>query len=172
MSRRERIGGLLLLLAVVVAVRLGTYLFHWYAYAEERGELQALSTRLEEAGVVVVQTQQRSDHLRDEIERIDRELKADERAISAYDRHARDGALPGHLYGSYRADLEAYNRVVGQRNARFERWKEVVVRNHASVNRFNALADSMRAIAAEIGEPYYPIPSPVEVAVERGILPE
>lgn len=172
MSRRQRIAGLLLLLATVITIRLGVYLYRWYAYAGEREVLHEMSTRLEQAGMQVVQTRQEADLLRQEIERLDRALGAGERAVAAYGEHAESGALPRHLYPSYRADLEEYNRGVGERNARFERWKEVVRRNHAAVDRYNALADSMRAVALEIDDPYYPIPSPVEIAAEQGTEPE
>jgi hypothetical protein len=171
-KRRQRLLGLLLLLGIVAATKLGQQLYGWFAYAEERSELQALSTRLEGAGLEVIRTQLGADSLRSEIERMDADLAARKREVGAFERHVRDGALPAHLYESYRTELGAYNRRVEGRNDLFGRWKETVFRNHAAVTRYNALADSIRGLAARIGEPYFQIPSPVELAVERGLIGE
>lgn len=168
--RRQRLAGLLLLLGIVVATKLGQQLYGWFAYGEERAELQELSVRMEGAGLEVIRTQLGADTLRAEIERLDDDLEARKEAVGAYESHVRDGALPAHLYDAYRAELGEYNRRVESRNALFSRWKEIVFRNHAAVGRYNTLADSIRGLATRIGEPYYQIPSPVELAVEKGLL--
>lgn len=170
MKRRQRVASLLVLVGVLIAFKLSQQLYGWFAYADERVQLQELSVRLEDAGLSVMRTQLGADSLRAEIERMDRRLGEERRAVSAYDRHVRDGALPAHLYDAYRTELERYNRRVEERNALFNRWKEIVGGNHAAVGRYNALADSIRTLATRIGEPYFQIPSPVELAVKRGLV--
>lgn len=171
MRRRERLAGLLLLVALLAAVNLGRQVYGWFAYADERGALQGLSDRLEVAGLEVMRTQLGADSLRRRIQQMDRELGSRKQSVAAFERFVQDGALPAHLYDAYRAELDGYNRQVQGRNEVFARWKEVVVRNHAAVGRFNGLADSIRSLADRIGEPYFQIPSPVEIAAERGLVP-
>lgn len=170
MSRRERIGALLLILAAIAVAKLGQQVFRWFAYAEEREQLQALGLQVERAGLEVVHTGLRADSLRAMIERTDRELAAAKTAVSAYHRHAVGGALPAHLYGAYQEELNAYNRSVTQRNAHFEEWQRVVTQNHDAVNRYNELADRIRALATRMGEPYYSVPSPAELALRHGLV--
>ncbi|HEX7240540.1 MAG TPA: hypothetical protein VF263_09755, partial [Longimicrobiaceae bacterium] len=98
------------------------------------------------------------------------ELARERRALDAYGRGSEGGALPSHLYAAYRTDLDRYNEHVERRNVRFREWRKVIQRNHASVDRYNALMDSVRAAARTLGDPYYPVPSPIEAAEERGIL--
>lgn len=171
MARRERVIALLLLLTLVVAVKMGDQLYRWYAFADERERLRAWSEQLEEAGAEVIRTQMRADSLREVIRAADAELKAARRAIERYESFAREDALPEHLYGSYRREVDEYNRGVGARNQGFSDWREVVMRNHAAVARYNALVDSIRRTAERIGEPYIAIPSPAEAAARRGVLP-
>jgi hypothetical protein len=167
---RQRLASVLLVLGGVVAIRQGQELFHSYVYADELTRLDRMVNVLEEDGVQVVRTRMRADSLRAIIEEIDRELVKRKEAVSAYDRHVSQGALPSRLYTAYRRELDAYNRRVMERNQVFERWKAVVVENHAAVGRYNSRADTIRALADRIGEPYFRIPSPVEAAAERGIL--
>lgn len=171
MKRRERVVALLALLGLVIVVRLGTYLYRWYAYAEERATLQGLSTEVSEAGAGVVRTQLTADSLAREIERLDEELRQERGRFELYERMARSNELPTGVYRVYRGWLAEYNRRVEERNARFERWREVVEENHRQVDRYNALADSIRGLAESIGDPYFEIPSPAEAAVEEGVPP-
>lgn len=160
---------LLVLLGLVIAVRLGAYLFGWYAHAEERAVLQGLSARVAEAGVGVVSTQLAADSLEREIERLDVELEEEQGGFTLYERMARTSPLTPSVYRAYRGRLAEYNRKVAARNETFERWRVVVDENHREVDRYNALADSIRAVAASIGDPYYEIPSPAEAAMEYGL---
>lgn len=169
MNRRRRLLLLLAVLFVVVGGKLGVQLFRWYAYAEERARLGAVTHRLEDSGFEVVRTQLTADSLREQIERADSQLYAARRGVSIYDKYAVGGSLPTHLYDTYRAELDEYNRHVGDRNRWFEEWKEVVARNHRAVESYNARVDTMRALAAEIGEPYISIPTPAEIASRRGL---
>src|SRR5690606_27909837 len=98
MRGRQRLGALLLLLAVLLAVKLGQQVYRWFAYAEERAQLQALSARLEGAGLEVMRTQRGADSLRARIEALDEDLAERKREVGAYDRHVRGGAPPSDLY--------------------------------------------------------------------------
>ena len=167
--RPSRVGGLLTVLALVVALKIGHDLWRWWAYAEERAELRSLTARLEEVGVEVVRTQLAADSLRHGILRSDSALNLARDRVDAYESWTEGGVLPGELYARYRGELASFNRQVAERNERLTRWEEVVVRNHTVVARYNELADSIRLVAARIGEPYYPVPTPVELAERRGI---
>lgn len=171
MRRRERLLGVAVVLALLVAARIAHQTYQWYAHDEERARIHGLTARLEDAGLGVVTTQLAIDSLRLIVEEMDRELEGTRAAIAAYERHAVGGALPAHLYEAYRGDLELHNRKVVERNAKFDELRAVASRNHAAVRRYNALSDSIRATAAEMGEPYYSIPTPAEIAHERGLTP-
>lgn len=171
MRRRERLLGVAAILAVLVLAKVGHQAYRWYAHDEERARIQALSGVLEDVAIEVVASQLVSDSLRAEIESTDRELETTRAAIARYEEHSIGGALPARMYGPYRRELQAHNRRVEERNAMYERWRDAIARNHAAIDRYNALADSIRATAAAMGEPYYSIPTPAEVALERGLSP-
>jgi hypothetical protein len=161
---------LLLVLAAVIALKLGQQLFRYYAYQEERAALANMRERLVDAGVEVVTTRVRADSMRAELESTDRKLKEGHRSVNRYGRFAQDGALPNEVYSSYRKDLLRYNERVTERNQRLREYQTVVDRNHIATERYNRLSDSIAALAARIGDPYYPIPKPVEAAAERGLI--
>lgn len=167
----ERFKGLAIVMALLVAAKVGHQTYRWYAHDEERARIESLTGELEDVAIEVVSSQMVADSLRDSIQASDEELEAARAAIAAYEAHAVGGALPVHLYEPYRRELEAHNRRVVARNRSFERWRAAVDRNRAAVTRYNALADSIRMTAAEMGEAYYSIPTPAEVALERGIRP-
>lgn len=160
---------LLAVLGLVIAVRLGSYLVGWYAHAEERETLRALSEQVEAAGVGVVRTQLAADSLERQIERLDGELREERARFGLYERMAERDRLTVNVYRLYRGWLAEYNRKVEERNGWFERWRAVVEENHREVDRYNTLADSIRRLAESIGDPYYGIPSPAEAAVEHGL---
>jgi hypothetical protein len=170
MSARDRIRGLLLILVVLIGAKAVHQTYRWFAFGAERAQLQEMRERVADAGVEVVRTAAKADTLHRQIKQMDHDLEARQRAVDRYNRYARDGTLGAHLYDSYRADLDGYNARVMERNARVEEWEGVIARNREAVNRYNLLADSIRAVAARIGDPYFPIPLPVEAAVERGLL--
>lgn len=161
---------LLTVLAAVIALKLGQQLFQYYAYQEERAALTTMREQLVDLGVEVVTTRLRADSLRTEIKEADAKLQEGRRTVDRYGRYADGGALPGDVYANYRKDLLRYNKAVTERNKRLRTYQEVVDRNHAATDRYNRLADSMAALAARIGDPYYPIPRPVEAATERGLI--
>jgi hypothetical protein len=59
---------------------------------------------------------------------------------------------------------------VSERNELFADWRATVEANHEHVRRYNRLVDEIREGAARMGEAYFPIPSPAEVAYRRGLL--
>lgn len=160
---------LLLVAFALLAMNLGRQGYRWIAYADEREELALLTTRLESAGLAVMQTQLLADSLRAGIEAADARLRQDRLALDRMERRAEGRGLPPALYDEYRYALERYNQQVLERNDRFQRWRGVVSRNHASVDLYNQLADSMRALGTRMGEPYLAIPSPAELAVRHGL---
>lgn len=163
---------LVVLLVVVVAAMIGREVYRWWLFQEEREELVRMRERLVETGVAVVRAETRLDTLRHAVDRMDRVLERDRRALDVYARSAREGTLPPHLYAAYREDLKHYNQKLERRNARYREWEEERARGRAALDHYHALADSIRTLAREVGEPYYPVPSPVEAAVERGVLRE
>lgn len=169
MTRRSRIHGLLAVLLVVATVQASTHLFRWYAYSGERGHLIVLREQLVDAGAEMVRAQLDVERLEAEINAEDRQLEIHRRAVEAYNRHARDGALPGHLYDAYRRELNDFNTRVQKRNAWLAEWNADRARRDAASVRYTALADSMQAVAARAREPFYPIPLPAEAAAERGV---
>lgn len=165
-----RARALLLVLVLVVAGMLAKEGYEWFAYAEDRAQLRSMRTRLVDAGVEVLQSQARLDTLRKEIQREDRKLEDERRGLRAYGRHSRGGELSMPLYEAYRGELERYNGHVGRRNDRFHEWEAVLERKRSAVSRYNALVDSVRRIADKLGDPYYPVPTPLEAAAERGVV--
>lgn len=161
---------LLFLLLLVVAGKLAKEGYDWFAYADDRTRLRAMRTRLVDAGVEVLRSQARLDTLRREIQGEDRKLEEERRGLKAYGKHSRGGELSMPLYEAYRGDLERYNEHVGRRNERFHEWEGVLERKRSAVSRYNALVDSVRRIAGELGDPYYPVPTPLEAAAERGVV--
>jgi hypothetical protein len=166
----ERVRMLLLLLLVVVAGKLGAEWLRWTTSGEERAQIGVLRDQVLDAGVEVVRAQARADTLRVAIEREDSALERQRLALERYTGRAKGGALSSDLYARYRRELARYNAHVTTRNERFARWQQERMRNRAAVDRYNQLSDSIRAIAGRIGEPYYPVPLPIEAAAERGLI--
>lgn len=160
------------LLICVAVGKIGTELYRWNASAEERMELQRLGAALEEAGLAVIRTQVEATKRLAEIRQMDRGLRLFRGSISAQERRAVRGRMPDGLYDDYLYSLDSYNGSVAARNRRIEEWREAIARNQSEVDRYNSLADSIRSIATALGEPYFPIPTPAEVAVRNGFVPD
>jgi hypothetical protein len=171
MTWRERTRAILAGLLIVVAFQSAKELYRWVAYRDERGRLRALTGTLETTGARVVATQSEAERLRRAIEARDRQLEDDRRVIARYEDRAVDGAIPEALYPAYRRHINEYNRKVGERNEWYAQWKRAVEANDRAVNRYDSLADTMRALAERMGDPYYNVPSPLELAARRGLLP-
>jgi hypothetical protein len=166
---RSRLGAVVLVLVVVILLKFGQEGYRWHAYSSEREQLRELSGRLEDAGYRVIRTQLRADSLRDSVLAADSVLAVARTGLKSYEAHADRGRLPPGLYDRYSRELESFNRTVVERNGRLAEWESAVEQNHEAVSRFNRLADSMRSVAAAMGEPYYDVPSPVEMAARRGL---
>jgi chromosome segregation ATPase len=169
MSRSLRF--LLFLLLAIVGVLLSQEVYRWAAFADERARVRDLREELLDVGAALVETRTELDRLRGTVVDADRELAAENRALQQYNRHARHNRLPQHLYDAYRADLARYNEHVVERNARVAELEAVLRREHANVARYNALSDSIHALAVRMGKPYYVVPTPLEAALERRASP-
>lgn len=168
MSEQKRF--LLLMLALAVVLLVGRELYRYVAYGDERRLLIALREQVVDAGASVTRTRQQSDSLRTLVEGADQELEREVRILRRYNRQARGGLLPPDVYERYARDRARYEEVLARRNGWFEEWRGVIGRNHTAVDRYNLLADSIRSVAGRIGDPYFPVPLPIEAAAERGIV--
>ena len=166
----RRIHPLVFLVLVIVGVKLSEQLYQWAAFGEERAQLKELRGRLVVSGSAIMKTGAEADSIREEIRAEDTELESEQRAVRRYSGYATEGALPHELYVRYRDDLARYNLHVAERNAKLRDWQEVVERKHAAIDRYNGLADSIRGVAERMGEPYYAVPTPLEAAVESGMI--
>jgi hypothetical protein len=166
---RDRIRIFILFTCAIVAVELAHDVYRLYAFADERAQLRVLNGMVDSAGVAVVRTQLREDSLRTRIEAMDRALENSRGGFDEYDRRARDGSLTGGAYEQYRARIARYNDRLAVRNAWVARWQRAVSDNRGAEKQYQALAEQIRSIAAEMGEQHYNIPSPVEAAVKNGM---
>lgn len=166
----SRVRPLLFLLLVIVGVKLSDEVYRWAVFGEERALVRTLRHDLVEAGAVIVATRVQSDSMREVMRAEDERLEEERRTLRRYDRMATGGTLPHPVYLRYKRDLDRYNEHVTARNARLRVWQEVLARNHTAVDRYNLLADSVRALALRMGDPYYAVPTPLEAAQERGLV--
>jgi hypothetical protein len=170
-ARAARLRALLTAIVVILAIQLARQAYSWVVYRDERAQLTALRVRVVDAGAELIRARAKADSVRTAIEAEDGRLAEARRGLDAWGRHARDGTLPGHLYASYRRDLDDFNRRVEARNERAAVWHTIAEERRTAAVRYDALADSIRAIARRIGDPYYAVPLPAEAAAERGIAP-
>jgi predicted RNase H-like nuclease (RuvC/YqgF family) len=171
MSWRERARAILAGILIVLAFQSAKELYRWFAYSDERGELRSFSRSLDTTGVRVVATQSEAERLRRTIEARDRELATGREEIARYESRAVDGEIPEAIYPAYQRRIAEYNRKVKERNEWFARWQRVVDENSRAVDHYDSIADTMRALADRMGDPYYNVPSPLELAARRGLLP-
>jgi hypothetical protein len=167
----KRIWTVLAFAGALLGAKLAHELYRWVAYAEERALLLELREQVVDAGAELIRATLSADSLHAIIQADDRALRSGERGVERYERFARDGALPGHLYDAYRADVSAYRQQVAQRNRRAEEWNALTARRRGAAERYDLLADSVRSIAARIGDPFFPVPLPAEAALEQGVEP-
>jgi len=167
---RRQFAALGLLLLAVILVKVGEEAYRWFAFADQREQLREMDSRLEETGYQLVRSQIGVDSLRAMVEWSDAQLTEGRSRLDSIEQFADRGTLPPGLYDRYRAELSGFNRRVAERNAIVNDLESAVRRNHSMVDRYNVLADSIRAVAAALGEPYYNVPSPVELAARRGLI--
>jgi hypothetical protein len=164
------INPLLFLLLVILGVKLSDSVYLWLRFGPERAQVQVLRAGLVDAGAQYVQTRQKGDSMRAVLRAEDEQLEVEERRLRRYDGYASSGGLPPDVYERYREDLTRYNRHVTERNAKLADWQEVQARHNAAASRYTVLADSLNALATRMGDPYYAVPTPLEAAIERGII--
>jgi hypothetical protein len=170
-SWREPARLLFLILALFVAVELGQDAYRWIAYRGERAQLRDIGPVLDSAGVAMVRGDLRIDSLRAVIAGRDRELDRMSKSLDRYTSHSVDGSVPIQIYGAYRRDLARYNHSVDERNRLIREYQLVSGRRSDAAQRYYLLADSMRALAKRMGDPYYEVPLPAELAVKHGVRP-
>jgi predicted nucleic acid-binding Zn-ribbon protein len=171
MTHRERLISMLVVLLLLAGAKLVQQLYSFYASKEERIEIARLEMGIEDAGFGIISTQIEADSLLEEVRRLDEELRAGRTRIEELERRLVGGSVTLAEERSYRERLAAHNGRVDERNAIYRRWRATVDNNSTYVERYNAIADSIRALANALGEPYYPILSPAEIAVRREGLP-
>jgi hypothetical protein len=167
--RNQRTFALLAILLFVGMIKLGQQFYRWVAFEEERERISALSSELEEAGLGVIASQLRSDSIRSVVGSIDEDLAVSRERLDVFERQLSARSISAGVERDYRRELTTHNLTVEHRNDLLSEWMEVIEMNHQQVARYNALVDSIRALASEMGEPYYPIPSPAEIASRNGI---
>ena len=167
MTRRDRFLSVIFVLTVLGGLKLAHQLYRFYAFAEERVELVSLDRRIEVEGLGVIGSQLRADSLRREIDTADAWLNEAQANIDVLERRYRVGTMGEEGARTYRGALTDYNEQVARRNRLFQEWRRTVDNNHAHVDRYNLLVDSIRRLADAIGEPYYPILTPAEIMVRR-----
>lgn len=166
---REQLRFLLSVLGLVILFLVARELYRWVAYREERALIVALRTDVVDAGARVTVTRQQLDSLRTALASVDARLQREVDVLRGYERRARHRRLPPDVYEKYLRDRARYEQVLEERNALVRTMSGVLDVNHSAVERYNTLADSVRAVAARVGDPYYRVPLPVEAAMERGI---
>lgn len=157
-------------LGLLLLAKIGMELYQWGAQRQPRERLGAVRERLVDAGVVLIRAEARLDTLRRALEGGNEALEEERSALDAYETRMREGPLPPEGYALYRERVDRFNRHAERHNARLRQWNAAVARKDEALDRYAALADSARALARELGEPIYPIPSPAEAAVERGVI--
>jgi hypothetical protein len=115
----------------------------------------------------VIGTQLRADSLRRRIDETDRRLRTARDGLSLVGGASAPGTIAEDQLLEYGDGLAAYSELVDGRNDLFREWRRTVDENHAHVDRYNVLADSIRRLADTMGEPYYPILTPAEIMVRR-----
>jgi hypothetical protein len=161
---------MLMVLLVVVGVKLSEQLYRWVAFRDERRQVGEIRERLLDSGAELTLARAESRRLGQVVEEHDRRLEAERKSLTRYNRYSANGYLPASVYPSYKRELERYNRHVVERNSHLRRYQQTHGRYAAAVDLFNARADSVRDLAAKMGETYYSVPSPLEAAVQRGVL--
>jgi hypothetical protein len=157
---------LLFVVLVIVGVKLSEQAYALVAYADERVQAKELRTQLVATGSELVGARVEADSLRQVIVAEDAQLERELRVVQRFHRNARRGPMTPQAYAEYSAKLERYNLNVVSRNAILRRLESLHDRQHVAVTRYNLLADSLHALAVEMGQPYYQVPTALEAAAE------
>jgi hypothetical protein len=157
---------LLFVLLVIVGVKLSEQGYALVAFRDERAEARVLRERLVVTGADLVDARMESDSLRRVIEAEDAQLERELRVVQRFHREARRGPMAPEVYAEYSDKLSRYNLHVVSRNAILRQLESLHDRQHVAVTRYNLLADSLHALAVEMGQPYYQVPTALEAADE------
>ncbi|HEU4882507.1 MAG TPA: hypothetical protein VFT45_09690 [Longimicrobium sp.] len=172
---RSPVRFLLFVVLVIVGVKLSEQAYALVAFRDERVQARELRAQLVATGSELVGARVQADSLRRVIAAEDERLERELRVVQRFHRQARRGPMTPAAYAEYSARLERYNLNVVSRNAILRRLEALHDRQHVAVNRYNLLADSLHALAVEMGQPYYQAPTALEAAAEarerEGVAP-
>jgi hypothetical protein len=157
-------------LAAIVVFNLGREGYRWYAFRDERAAIVRLRKQVVEAGAEATVTRGQLEMLNRSLQSADSDLAADVRVLRGYSLQSDGGLLPPAVYARYLRDRRRYDERRERRQEVSRRWEELQARLHASADRYDVLADSIRTLATRIGDPYYHVPLPVEAAAEKGLI--
>jgi hypothetical protein len=155
---------LLFVILVIAGVKLSEQAYALVAFRDEREQARGLRERLLETGTELVDVRGEFDVLKGRLEEEDAKLQ---RELSALRRFTRMGPLTAQVYERYERERLRYNLHVEERNNIAREWEASARRHEASAQRYNVLADSLQALAVQMGEPYYQVPTALEAAAER-----
>jgi hypothetical protein len=158
---------LLFVLLVIVGVKLSEQAYALVAFRDERAQARDLRERLGQTGVDLVSARTRKDSLHTAIKAQDVELERDLRIVRRFHREARRGIMTPQRQAEYSEQLARYNAQVMARNEVLRRFEALHHRHQAAVTRYNLLTDSLHALAVEMGQPYYQVPTALEAAEEH-----
>jgi hypothetical protein len=168
MRQRQRVLALLAVLLVVVFAKLAQQLYRFVAFGDERTQLARLEAEVETAGLRVVSSLVLADTLRVNILERDTALATSRADLERLERQMLSGVgTSPSAQQSYREMLMAYNRRVAERNDLIRQYYAALDTNRIYLERYSVVADSIRAVAAAMGEPFYPVPIPAEIAASR-----
>ena len=161
---------LLFVLLAFVGVKLSEQLYRYVAFRDERAQVAVLRDRLLDAGAALEVARGEHRAAREALEAQDELLEQERRGLMRLQRAVESGPVSEAQYAGYRTALETYNHHVVDRNGRYQSYQDIRDRWVGSVESYTSLADSVRQIAARMGEPYYSVPTPLEAAVARGVI--
>jgi hypothetical protein len=167
---RDRLAVAVVALGAIIVFNVGREAYRWYAFRDERTAIVRLQTQVVDAGAEYALTREQLNVLTRRLTTADSALNRDVDVLRRYSMRADGGMLPPPLYRRYQEDRRVYEQHLAQRQVWFEQYERVQGRYHASGDRYSTLADSIRTLAARIGDPYYRVPLPVEAAAERGLI--
>jgi hypothetical protein len=170
-SHREMVLGVAVIVALLILGRAGYEVYRWYAYAGERTRIEQMTRELDEVGLKVVTTHVAIDSISALIDATDDRLDARRGDLEARARRALNGRTEPGVYESFRADADALEIAIDDRNSLVEELNEIAAQHRTAVARFNELADSILTLAAGMGYPDYPLRTAAEIAIEHGITP-
>jgi hypothetical protein len=167
---KDRLAVAAVALGAIIVFQVGREAYRWYAFRDERVAIVRLRGQVVDAGAEVAFTREQLNVMGRRVETADSALNAEVQVLRRYSLQSDGGMLPPPLYSRYLRDRRRYDEQLTRRQQWFARWEAVQGRYHASLERYTLLADSIRGLAARIGDPYYHVPLPVEAAAERGLI--